>query len=111
MRPGLQPYTVAGCDPTRPSLQPYACPPATQAAQPATLRPPQALLCVPIHDSLGGAALGAVQLVNKAGGGAFYREDEAMLAAMAGVASACLRTAHASMLRRHGPPSRAWRRL
>lgn len=66
---------------------------------------------MPIHDSLGGAALGAVQLVNKAGGGAFSREDEAMLAAMAGVASACVRTAHASMLRWHGPPSRARRRL
>lgn len=54
----------------------------------------KALLCVPICDSLGGVALGAVQLVNKAGGGAFSREDEATLAAMAGVASACLRTAH-----------------
>jgi hypothetical protein len=54
----------------------------------------KALLCVPIYDLLGGAALGAVQLVNKAGGGAFSREDKATLAAMAGVASACLRSAH-----------------
>ena len=32
--------------------------------------------------------------MNKAGGGAFSREDEATLTAVAGVASACVRTAH-----------------
>ena len=53
---------------------------------------------MPIYNPLGGAALGAVQVVNKAGGGAFSREDELTLATMAAVAASCLRSAHASML-------------
>ena len=44
--------------------------------------------------------------MNKAGGGAFSREDEATLTAVAGVASACVRTAHVfqseAALRRSG---------
>ena len=46
-----------------------ACNPARSHLQPKrpSLQPPQALLCAPICDPSGGAALGAVQLVTEAG--------------------------------------------